>query len=275
MFNIKKSAIRQTIIQLILISLSLLYLLPAWMIIVNSFKEYKDAVRFKMGFAAVMNLDNYIQVIKKVNIPRALFNAVTIESTTIVLAIFISSAGAFVIARRVTKFTKFCYGLYLALLVVPGAPVPTYFIMRWLGLIDTYQGLITIFTALCIPFNSFFYSGFIKTIPRELDNAATIDGCGPIRTFLNVAFPLLKPATVTLILFNFMGIWNDVGTYIYYSSTDKWVLPMTVYKFIGNYNIEWNYVFAHIVISVLPILIVYLAGRKHVIDGLVAGAVKG
>lgn len=258
-----------------LFCLSALFLYPAWMVIVNSLKEYRYAIEFGIWFKGRILFENYIDLFTIINIPRAFFNAVVIAGSTMVLAMLLSATGAFIIARRQSTVTSVLYSIYLSALIVPGASVPTYLVLRFFGLIDTYHGLIIIFVVLCIPFNTFFYTGFIKGVPRELDEAARIDGCGLLRLFFTIVLPLLKPVTMTLAVFNFMGVWNDLSTYIYFSNPDKWVLPLTVYKFIGEFNVQWNYVFAHVMVCSLPVIIFYGFAQKYIVAGMTAGAVKG
>ena len=132
-----------------------------------------------------------------------------------------------------------------------------------------------IFTTYGLPMAVFLYTGFIKTVPRELDEAAFIDGCGPVRLFYQIIFPLLKPVTMTIFILSFIGAWNDVMIPMFFSNSGKWALPLTVYNFYGGYVKSWNYIFADIIITISPLLLVYIFAQKYVIAGMTAGAVKG
>ena len=131
-------------------------------------------------------------------------------------------------------------------------------------------------TALQMPWTIFTMSGFIKNVPRELDEAAFIDGATPVRTFFSVIFPLLKPIVATVIVTTAMGAWNEFMVPLYFfNSSSKWTMPLTVYNFFGQYSSDWNYVFADLVLTALPITILYLLCQKYVVAGATAGAVKG
>jgi raffinose/stachyose/melibiose transport system permease protein len=112
-------------------------------------------------------------------------------------------------------------------------------------------------------------------IPRELDESAFLDGCGIVRTFYLVIFPLMKPVTVTIFIFCFIGAWNDVMIPLFFVGGDKWALPLTIYNFYGARQQDWNLIFSDVVITVLPLLVVYLFGQKYIVSGMTAGAVKG
>jgi raffinose/stachyose/melibiose transport system permease protein len=192
-----------------------------------------------------------------------------------VLIITLSSVAAFIIARRKQKITNACYYLFVLGLIVPIAFIPTYLVLNTLHLLNSYLGLIFIFSTYGLPISVFLYTGFIKTIPVELDEAAIIDGCGPLRLFFRIVFPLLKPVTVSLFIFNFVGAWNDVMIPLFFSNSDKWALPLTVYNFYGSYLQSWNLIFCDIIITILPLIIIYVFGQKYIVSGMTAGAVKG
>ena len=133
-----------------------------------------------------------------------------------------------------------------------------------------------VFVALIMPLSVFLYYGFISGIPKELDEAAVIDGAKAVRIFLQVIFPLLKPATVTVIMINFLNVWNDFQIPLYtLADPDKAVIVQKVYNFYGTYTASWNLVSVTILYAILPILVVYLFGQKYIISGMVAGSVKG
>lgn len=122
----------------------------------------------------------------------------------------------------------------------------------------------------------FLYMGYYKSIPREIDESAMLDGCGCIRMFAAVIFPLLKPITVTLFIITFMAIWNDFGTTIYFlNSSSNFTLTLTVYNFFGVHSADWNLVFANVIAVSAPVVLVYFLAQKQIISGMTAGEVKG
>ena len=127
-----------------------------------------------------------------------------------------------------------------------------------------------------IPFSVFLYTGFLKGIPKELEESALIDGCGPFRTFAVIIFPLMKPVTASVIITNSLSIWNDfLVPLLFLQEKTSRTIPMAIFTFTGQYNSSWNMIFAAILLGTLPLIITFLLLQKHFIKGLVGGAVKG
>ncbi len=263
--------------KVIVFLVSLIYVIPVWMVLVNSFKTAPDANM--MGILppvdGILHLENYIQVFKEGGIARAFFNGLIEATVSVLIIIITASAAAFVIARRNTKLTNSVFLIFIMGLIVPVAYIPTYLVLDRLHLLDTYTGLILIFTTYGLPQSIFLYVQFIKTIPRELDEAAILDGCSSFQLFIRIIFPLLRPITATVFILSFVGAWNDVMIPMFFVNGNKWALPLTVYNFYGGYMKSWNLVFADIIITIAPLIIIYLLAQKHIEEGMTAGAVKG
>jgi len=255
--------------------LILVFITPLWMVFINSLKEKKDARFFALGLPRHWMWDNYQTVIQVGNVARAFMNGLIVAGGSVVIVLTFSSIAAFVLSRSHSRWARTAYYIFLCGLVIPVAFVPTYLILDTLKLFNTYLGLILISATYGLPMSIFLYTGFVKTIPRELDEAAFLDGCPPIKMVFEVIFPLLRPITITLFIFNFVGCWNDIQVPLYFSNTSKWNLPLTVYNFYGTYGSSWNLVFADIVLTVAPLLLLYLLCQKYIITGMTAGAVKG
>jgi len=223
----------------------------------------------------VLHYQNYAEVIEKSNALRGLVNGLLLGAVVVVLTVLFSSMAAFYIARTGNRLSKFFYSYFVSGLIIPIAIVPTYFTLLILHLNNTYTGLIVIFVTYTLPLSIFLYTGFMKTVPRELDEAAIVDGCSSFQMFAKVIFPLLGPVSMTVIVFNFIGVWNEVQAYLFFAGGDKWPLPMTVYLFFGKYSQSWNLVFANILISIIPSLLLFMSVQKYIVSGLTAGAVKG
>lgn len=266
---------QKTIIQLILLIISGIYIVPVWLVLVNSLKVTDEANKYYISLPAKFEFINYKLVIETGNVIRSFFNGLFIAVVVGVIAVIFAAIAAFYIARVSNGFSRFAYNYFISGLIIPIAIVPTYFALLIMQLNNTYLGLILVFVAYTMPLSIFLYTGFIKTIPTEIDEAAIIDGCSGLNVFARVIFPLLAPVTTTVIVFNFIGVWNDVPTFLYFAGGDKWSLPMTVYLFFGKYNQSWNLVFADIIITIIPCLLIYLFGQKYVVSGMTAGAVKG
>ncbi|RKP45428.1 carbohydrate ABC transporter permease [Cohnella endophytica] len=262
------------LLEAVMVVVALCYLMPIWIVVVNSLKDTLGANRLGYSWPKSLHFNNYAQVFAKSNALQGLTNGVFIGVTVVILAGFLAAMAAYYIARKGSGFAKFTSLYFLTGIIVPTAIIPTYFTMLVLHLNNTYLGIISIFVAYTLPLSIFLYTGFIRTIPREIDEAAIIDGSRPIQMFFRIVFPLLAPVTVTVIVFNFIGVWNDVTTYLYFAGGDKWPLPMTVFKFYGKFSQRWDLLFADIMIAIIPCLIFFVAGQKYMVAGITAGSVK-
>lgn len=254
---------------------SFFFILPAWMVFINSFKTEKEASFFGLGLPSAWQWANYAKVFEEANVLRAMYNGFGLSAVIGILALICSSMASFAIARIDNRRTSLAYYTFLSGIVLPGAIIPTFFLLSKMNLINTYSGVVLVLLSMTMPVSVFLYTGFLKTVPRELDEAAIIDGCGKLRLFFSVIFPLLRPATITIVIFNFMGVWNDVTTQLYFTNADKWTMPMMVYRFQGMYSSQWHLVFADLILTSIPVLCVYVIGQKYMVSGMTAGSVKG
>lgn len=203
-------------------------------------------------------------------------NSVFLTTVVVLICLIISALCAFVLSRRKNRYTKAADMLFKMGMIAPMSVIPTLLLMQKLHLSGTYLSAILLYTAINLPWAVFIYSNFMRALPRTLEEAAIIDGCGPFRLFMNIVFPLLKNVTVTNIVVIAMGVWNDFMIPIYFfTSSSKWTLPMSVYNFYGLYFRDWNYVFADLIITSLPMVLLYLFAQKYIVSGLMAGSVKG
>ena len=256
--------------------LSILVFIPLLIILFNSFKTQGESVSMEFSLPTQWVAANYTEVLEKVNIFQAFSNSIIISVGTVLIATVGASLASDVMARRRTRLTKGCYLFFLVGLVAPLNMVPAVLVLQKLHLMNSLIGLILLYSALVIPFTVFLYYGFIGTVPREIDEAAIIDGCGPLTLFGRIIFPLLKPVTVTVIILNFMNAWNDFITPFYVmNASEKMPLTTIVYSFFGQFQRSWNLVCVIMVMILVPIIIVYAIGQKYIIAGMTAGAVKG
>jgi raffinose/stachyose/melibiose transport system permease protein len=148
--------------------------------------------------------------------------------------------------------------------------------MQVTGLIDTQIGIVLLYSATQIPFSVFLMYAFINTLPRELDEAAVIDGCGPLRTFFAIIMPLLTPVIVTCAILDMLNLWNEFLMPLYFlNNTGNWPMTLAVYNFFGQFQSSWNLVSADVLLTIAPMVLIYLVAQRWVLSGLSAGAVKG
>ncbi|MDY3249914.1 MAG: carbohydrate ABC transporter permease [Candidatus Choladocola sp.] len=255
--------------------LSLIILLPIYFILVNSVKTLEESRLLNFSLPEVFQWQNYVKVIKDASLIRAFFNSLLMSGGSVIICLLTGSMASYALSRRKTKLNNMLYLYFFMGLIAPVNYVTTLFTMKILHLQNTYLGIILEFGTLGIPFLVFLYYGFFEGIPKEMDEAAVIDGCTPFQLFFKVIVPLLKPATVTGFVLNFLGAWNDFVTPLYLlSDNKKFGMTNSIYNFFGEHFNDWNMIFADIVLTILPILIIYLVGQKYIVSGT-AGAVKG
>lgn len=264
------------LLSILLWVLSLVIIIPLAMIILNSFKDVTESAVMTMKMPTTWHPENYAKVLDDDKLVRSFFNSVILSVCSGGITIVVSALAAFVLSRNRSRLNRFIYIVFLLGLVAPINYITTVKVLQALNLINTMPGAILLYTAQYIPFTIFIYYGFIGTVPRSLDEAAIIDGCGSIRLFFKIIFPLLKPVTMTAVVINFLNCWNDFIVPLYFlNSSKKWGMVMLMYNYFSTYVSSWNLVCAVMIVNIVPILLVYIFGQKYLISGMTAGAVKG
>lgn len=267
--------VRKVLVYLCCIVMAMVVLVPHYMVVLNSLKSGSEAAVIDLSVPEHLMWENYAYVFKEGKLGRAFLNSCFITGVTVFFTVILSSLTAFVITRRNTRPSNAIYNYFLIGLIAPMALIPEVVIMNLLHLSGSYLAVILIHLATRMPLSIMLYAGFIKGIPRSLDEAAMLDGASPLRLFFSIIFPLLKPVIFTNIILTFMAVWNDFQVALYFiGDSAKQTIPLSIYNFVGFMTYQWNYVCAFIVLSILPILIVYLAAQKHIVDGMIAGAIK-
>jgi raffinose/stachyose/melibiose transport system permease protein len=244
------------------------------MIAVKTPAEFKkNMYSFPKKFA----IDNFITAISDSNYFTLFKNSTIITIVSVLLLVIVATMAAYPISRIKSKFYNSLNLFFLAGLMVPIQMImlPLYKIMIAFKLINTHWGLILINIGGAIPFSVFLIGGFLKTIPGEIEEAAFIDGASKIQTFRLIILPLARPGILTLTVLQSIFFWNDfLLPLIFLKSIEKQTIMVGIYNFVGEYVTEWNYIFALVTISILPILILYLVFQRHIVEGIVAGSIK-
>ena len=261
--------------QLVCLFLCLLVLLPFYMVFINSLKTKGEAARMSLALPSRWLWSNYSVVVRQGRLVQGFLNSMCYALSSTMIGVLLSSMGAFVLSRRRSGLNHFLYYFVLSGLFFPVNYVTLMRVFQWLHLTNTRLGIILVFTGAMVPFCVFTIYSFVASVPVQMDEAAVIDGAGPIQLFFRIIFPLMKPTVVTCFILQFMGVWSDFLTPLYLSSKSR-LFPMTmaVYQFFGRNKSYWNYIFADIVLTCLPVVIVYLVGQRYIIGGLTTGAVK-
>ncbi|MCM3115364.1 carbohydrate ABC transporter permease [Neobacillus sp. MER 74] len=261
----------------LLFIISLFHILPFYLLTTTSFKAVDD-VSSKWAFPGYWYIDNFINVWHGANLGQAFFNNIIITVVSVVLTIIIGAFAAYPLARYKSRLNRFMYTLFISVLIVPPLTilVPLYKMFVDVGAMNSYWGIILLHVTFHLPLTIFLYTGFIGTIPRELDEAAMIDGCTRVGLFLRIIMPLLKPVTATVVILIGVGIWNDYQFSVFFlSAPESRTITVSLSSFFGQYTNNIGWVAAGSLTAVLPITIAYLFLQRYFITGLNAGSVKG
>jgi raffinose/stachyose/melibiose transport system permease protein len=207
---------------------------------------------------------------------RALWNSTILTVGSVTLIVFLSALVAFVMQRRADRTASVASSIMLAGLIIPPAVVPTIFLLQWVHLYKTLLGLIMVEVAFTMPFATLILRAFMANIPRELDEAAIMDGAPPLRVFFSIILPLLQPAIITVIVTSSVGIYNDfTGPLYFLPGSENVTAQLTLFSFISQFSSQWNLLFADVVIITIPPLIMFMFFQRQIVSGMTAGAIKG
>jgi raffinose/stachyose/melibiose transport system permease protein len=266
--------------ELILIVGALVFFVPVYLGVQLSLKSTPDVFLHPLSFPSHPVVGNYQTAWRGAaghGLGRALVNSLVITIGSVVGLVVIGSVCAYTIARRPSRLGTVLYALFLLGIIVPFqlGIVPIYVAMRSIGLVPSYFGQILLEIGLLMPFTVFLYTGFVRTLPREYEEAAQVDGAGLMRTFFRVVFPLLRPVTGTVAVLAAVVVWNDFFLPLVFLTGSKYEpLPVAVYAFVGDFLSQWNYIFAAVVVAMLPVLAFYLFAQRQLIRGF-SGGIRG
>ena len=281
--NTKKSRTIDALLLIILVVLSLAYIFPVGLILMNSFKVETvistDTAFLPATAETFAGLDNYINAVTRQGFFKSLGYSLLITVTSVALILVCCSMCAWYIARVKGKFSKFLYFLFVFSMVVPFQMV----MFTLAQMSDTLKlhdpwNICIIYLGFGAGLAVFMFTGFMKSIPIEIEEAAMIDGCNPLQTFFLVDVPILKPTLVSVGILEAMWVWNDylLPTLVLDRTKGYYTIPMLIQYFRGGFGkVEMGPMMACIILTIIPIVLVYLLGQRHIIRGVAAGAVKG
>ncbi|MBD0382542.1 carbohydrate ABC transporter permease [Paenibacillus sp. WST5] len=257
--------------------ISLLHILPFYILVTSSFKAADD-LSSKWIAPGYAYWDNFTNAWREAHLGRAFLNNIWITLCAAVLIVLLGSIASYPLARHQTAWNKFIYTVFISALIVPPliTLVPLYKIMVDIGGMNHYWGIILLHVTFGLPMTIFLYTGFIATIPKELDEAALIDGAGRFSLFYRILLPLLKPITSTVIILTCVNIWNDYQFSVFFlQKTEVKTITVALSGFFSQYTNNIGWVAAGSLMAAVPITIVYLFLQRYFISGLASGAVKG
>ena len=262
-----------------LIVIGIVFVVPFIFIFLTAAKTRQEAGLFEFSWPSQFQLfENLREVLVFGNnrMLRALWNSTVLTVGSVTLIVLFSALVAYVMQRRADRMASVVGSFMLAGLIIPPAVVPTIFLLQWLGLYKTLLGMIMVDVAYSMPFAILVFRAFMGSIPRELDEAAIMDGAPPLRVFFSIILPLLRPAIVTVVVTSSVTIFNDFVGPLYFLPGNKNVTaPLTLFSFTSQFASQWNLLFADVVVITIIPLIVFIFFQRQLVSGMTSGAIKG
>lgn len=274
-------AIRASISNLIASGAGLIALAPLYLLFVNSLKNRIDSNSMSPALPVSPEWGNFSTVIDKGHLVPAFINSAIYAFGSTILGVLVAALAAYVLARNRSRWHQIIYVLLIIGIALPTNYVTLTKVMQMTHLINTQIGMVVLYAAMQVPFDVFLMYAFVGRLPRELDEAAFMDGCSPIRTFFSIILPLLTPVLVTCGILNILNVWSDFINPLYFLNSSKnWPMTLSVYNFFSqgtsfSAGSNWALVSADVVLSILPVIVVYLLAQRWILGGWSAGAVKG
>lgn len=254
----------------------LVYISPFYIMFVNSFKTKKQLFLNTLGLPESFNINNYFVAWQELDFIKVFFNSLIITVSSIIIIIVFASMAGWMLERTKSKMSSFLFFLFVAAMLVPFQSVmlPLIRLMGRLNLLNI-PGLIFMYLGFGSSLSIFLYHGFIKSIPRSLDEAATIDGCNKWQTFWHIIFPILKPISITVAILNATWIWNDyLLPSLVINKEESHTIPLRIFFFFGQYTKQWHLAMAGLVLAIIPVIVFYFFSQKHIIKSFTEGSIK-
>jgi raffinose/stachyose/melibiose transport system permease protein len=262
----------------LMIAFTIMCLYPLVWLFLTSFKTNQEIYTNTWGLPASWSLDNYINAIEKGHILQYFGNSVIIAVASVVVTAVFATMASYAITRMTWKLSRVVYNLFLLGMMVPvyALIIPLFSIFKSLGLLNTFLSVIIPQIAVGLPMSMFIICGFMQGIPRDLEEAAIIDGCTIFRCFRSIILPIAKSSIVTVAVVQFINVWNDLLLpRIFLTDTNMMTLPVGLTNFQSMYSTDYVGEVAAVIITIIPTIIVYIILHKQIMEGMVAGAVKG
>jgi raffinose/stachyose/melibiose transport system permease protein len=265
-------------IEILALLMTLVCLLPFYFLFSNSLKPYKDIALNPTSFPKMLYLDNYVNAFKVLKYPAAFANSLIVTVISNITLVIVGSMAAYRLVRHNTRINKLIFLIFVSAMVIPfqSIMIPMVIVSNRLGLINSYAGVVFVYLGVGVSFTIFLFHGFSKSIPLDIEEAASIDGCSYLAVFWKINFPLLKPVIVTVLVLNGLWIWNDFLLPLLIIPAERLrTIPLAINSLFSQYTKKWDLAMAALVMSIIPSVTAFLILQKSIIDGIVAGSVKG
>ncbi|MBC8062429.1 MAG: carbohydrate ABC transporter permease [Clostridiaceae bacterium] len=273
-----KGKVKKTPLYIVLSLFGVVALYPLIWMFYTSFKSNADISLNKFSLPTTLHFENYANAWQTAKIGVYFLNSVFVSTTSIFITIIIGASAAFILSKFEFKFRKFIYTLFMIGMLIPlqSILVPLFIQMRSLKLLDNEWSLILSYTAFGLPVTIFVLESFMRAFPDSIIEAAIVDGSSIIRVFFNIIIPMTRPAIATITILNFLNNWKEFSfALIFITDDSKKTLPLGLYNFLGAYTSDYAGLMAALVISSIPVVLIYLVLQEQIINGMTAGAVKG
>jgi raffinose/stachyose/melibiose transport system permease protein len=276
--EIKRKRFSNLILTALKTVITLIFLSPFYIALVYSVKSKQEIAFDRLSFPKIIHWDNFTRGIEMSHFFEAVKNSAVSTIIAIIILTVICSMAAYIIARKNNKYYNTIYYIFIGAMIIPFQSVmtPLYMNLKAYGLIDNILGFILAKTGFLIAFTILVVTGFVKSIPIELEEAAAIDGASQYGIYWKVVFPLMKPIVFTSVVLNALSVWNDFQVaVVVLQKVQVRTISLTQFYFFGENSLELGLAFAVFVLSMIPILILYFSLQKYIISGITAGAIKG
>ncbi|WP_405158050.1 carbohydrate ABC transporter permease [Paenibacillus sp. FSL H8-0283] len=266
------------LIRLLLILGSLVAMLPIYMAVVNSFKTQGKMFQSFLALPTTLHWENYSDAFNKINLLGSSMNSAIVSFLGIGGIVFCASLAGYKLSRTSGRLSNLIFFLFVASMLVPfhSIMIPLTRVAKGMGVQGSTYGLALIYIGLGVNMAIFLYHGFVKSIPRELEESAQMDGCNEFQTFFQIIFPLLLPITVTIAILDFLWIWNDfLLPLLMLTDVNRYTLILSTNMLFGEYNKEWPLILSSLVLTAIPVILIYAFFQKFIMEGIAEGAVKG
>lgn len=273
----KKKHLSNIVFEISLFFILIIYLFPVFLIVLNSFKPFKEIFESFISWPKSFYMGNYIKAWTSANFQTVLINNILITGLTVLGVITFTAMAGYKLSRDKSRLSWFFYMLFTFPFLIPlyTYMIPLIKLTKDLHLTNNIVGISLIYISTS-SFSLFLIHGFVKSIPVELDESASIDGCSQLRLFFQIIFPLLKPAISTVAVLYSLWTWNDfLMPFLILTERNRETITINIYKMFGKFGSEWDVITASLVLATLPIIIIYIVLQKYIISGIAAGAVKG
>lgn len=273
-----KKRIAEISMFIVTLMLAVIFFFPIFFNLMSAFKSNAEIMRDAIAFPKGLYLESFKYLLTETDFPRAILNSLILTLVSIVAQVLIIPMAGYAIERRNARWTRFMFLYFLAGMMIPfqAYMIPLFKELRMFGLYGSLAGPILVYVAGAVGFGCLLYTSFVKGIPQEIEEAAEIDGCSRYGIFWRIVFPLMGPVTASMVVLNGLGIWNDfLMPMLVLPSGEPKTMVVEIYRYIGEFSSRWDMIFAGTAMSVVPVLIVFVALQKYFVKGIAAGATKG